>query len=82
MDAVLGPVKAHQLDDLEPLLKMEILLSGHHIDAFVKIVMLLAVDGGGDISCDIQGRAVLFTDQGRAHAPLGQIHDFRSLRRL
>ena len=53
-----GPVEAHQLEDLEELLEMHILLRTNDVDHFVEVVLLITLNGTRDIPRQIDGRPV------------------------
>ena len=53
---------------------MQVLLIGDHIQAFLKIVGVHAVERGGDIAGGVQGGAVTLDDQAGGHAPGFQVH--------
>ena len=63
MDAVSGPFVAHQLQDLDPLLEMQVLLGGYNVDVLVEVIVLLAVHCRSDVPGDIQGGSVGLCDQ-------------------
>ena len=67
VDALVRPVEAHEFDDLEPLLEMQVLLGRHHVDVLVKVIVFLPVYRRGDVPGNVQGGTVLLPDEGRAH---------------
>ena len=79
MYAVLRPVVTHQLQDLEPLLEVQVLLAGHDIDALIEVVGLLAVQDRRQVAGDVQGRTVALRDECRGHAVGLQVDDLRPL---
>ena len=54
MDAVPCPFITHKLENLNPLLEVEILLGGNHIDVLVEVVGFLSVYRSRDIPCDVE----------------------------
>ena len=56
-----GPVEAHQLEDLEELLEMHVLLCTDDVNHFVKFVLLIPLDGARDVPRQIDGRPVCVT---------------------
>ncbi|TKW55362.1 hypothetical protein CTA1_4108 [Colletotrichum tanaceti] len=80
---------AHQLDDLEELLQVQVLLRGDDVDHVVKAVLFLAVQQFADVSRQVQRRAVLLADDGALEAlaglsgnVLGEVDDDGALRLL
>ena len=74
VDAILCPGVSHFFQHAEELAEMEILLIGDDVEAFIKVVGILAVDGGSDIPGGIDGGAVLFDNQAGRHVVLTEIH--------
>ena len=58
----------------------QVLLRGDHVDAFIEIIMLLAVYGGRDVSCYIKAGTVGFCDHGGSETVRLQIDDLSALR--
>ena len=76
----LVPVVPHQLDDLEELLEVQVLLIGHHVQALVEVIGVVAVERRRKVAGDVERRAVAAQDQRRGHAVGLQIDDLRPLR--
>ena len=79
MDTVLLPLRAHELEDLLPLLEVQVLLRCHDINAFIKVIMLFAVYRSCNISCDIKAGSVRFGDHSGSEAVRLKIHDLSAL---
>ncbi len=71
---ILCPRVAHQLQHLEHLLEVQVLLVGHHIQCLVKVVVVLAPQGGGQVPGGIQRGAVGLHDQAGGHPVFLQVH--------
>ncbi len=67
----------HQLDDLEELLEVQVLLIGHHVQALVEVIGVVAVERRRKVAGDVERRAVAAQDQRRGHAVGLQIDDLR-----
>ena len=54
MNEVFSPLLAHKFEHFEKLFEMQILLVGDDIQAFIKIVGILAVDCRGQIAGGVE----------------------------
>ena len=52
--AISRPLVSHKLQNLDPLLEVQVLLRRYNVDILVEVVGLLTVYCGGDITCNIQ----------------------------
>ena len=59
----LVPVVPHQLDDLEELLEVQVLLIGHHVQALVEVIGVVAVERRRKVAGDVERRAVAAQNQ-------------------
>ena len=55
---ILVPVVTHKFNDLKPLLKVQILLISHNVQAFIKVVSFLAIKRRGKVARGVKRRAV------------------------
>ena len=76
----LVPVVAHELDDLEQLLEVQVLLIGDDVEALVEVILVVAVERGGEVAGDVERRAVAAQHDRRRHAVVIQHDDLRTLR--
>jgi hypothetical protein len=77
MDAIFGPGKAHQLQDLEHLLEMQALVGAHHVQHLPEVIGFTSVHGGGQITGGVQGRLVFLTQETGRHVISVQVDDQR-----
>ena len=78
MHQVFSPGTAHQLQHLKHLLKMQGLLISYDVQAFMKIIFLLAVNGGGYVPRRIKAGAVLFNYYAGGHIIFIQHYHLRA----
>ena len=79
MHKVLRPLLAHEFEHLEDLLEVQILLIGDDVEAFIEVVRLFAVDGGGEVARRIEGGAVRAQDEAGRHAVGFEVDDLRAV---
>ena len=79
VDAVAGPFVSHHLQDLDPLLEVQVLLGCDHVDVLVEIIGLLAVYGRRDVPGDVQGGTIGLGDQSHRQIVVIQADDLCSL---
>ena len=72
---VLRPLLAHEFEHLEDLFEVQILLIGDDVEAFIEVVRLFAVDGGGEVARRIEGSAVRAQNEAGRHAVGFEVDD-------
>lgn len=63
MLAAVGPFVAHQFQDLEELLKVEVLLASNDVEHLLEMVLLVSLVGRSNVSGDVQGGPIRLLDQ-------------------
>ena len=75
----LVPLVAHQIQDLEELLEVQVLLIGDDVKTLVKVIFVVAIERSGQIAGDVKRRAVAAQHQRRGHVVIVEIDHLRAL---
>jgi hypothetical protein len=60
--ALLGPIEAHEVEDLEELLEVEVLLRADDVEHLLEAIRPMTPDGRRNITSDVEGGAIGLLD--------------------